>query len=238
MKKVWLGLLLLCLLLPFAAQAKEYKMALTDEKEMTMCIDLIGTQRRVGEAPVLEGIYQLTLTHDGEVSPFQTLYFSQQISEDSQPFEDAGLNTQDLDGDGYGDLDISCSPNAPNTDHIIFMFNPQLGRYESRDIGVAALSNITVSPDTKTVLNYIRDSALTGIHELYQWQNGKLVLLRRAELMAQAPDYGTVRNCVMDYTQGKVRMLLDETYSINDLDEAFAGELYEERMMILWEGAQ
>lgn len=203
---------------------------LPDGRALRLEAAQVGEQVRGGDCRY-ERIFRLDVWADGQQQPLQSLYYT---SEEEQIF----LRAVDLDFDGWPDLDAVYLLGASNSQHTFFFWDAQQGRFVPRNFGCVWLSNYELRADQGLIVNYIHDSAATGVKEIYRWAGNRLQLVRRGEI-AWAGDAGDTLVLTLTEPEGADGGLR-ETYRAT-LDLATAGEgeelaLYQTRESLLWQG--
>lgn len=229
MKKFFALLLLLLFLAP--AALGEAQLSFPTGEQFSIAAEWVGEQYR-GADYAQETIYRLDIIQEETKEIFQSLYVSTQDDFEGRP----GIVAKDLDFDGYPDLDILYLLGASNSQHTFFFYNPNESAFEARNIGAIWLSNYTLYPEKQLVYNYIHDSAATGTSELYRWENGRLRLVRRAEIRfdEQAP-----MTLILTVSEPEPDGGLRKTYRLLDLNTAKDGDelaLHQEANTLLWNG--
>lgn len=93
------------------------------------------------------------------------------------------LQVQDLNFDGYADIKALCLQGAANQSCTFFLYNPLDGQFHHEPV-FQELSNYSLYPDQKLILNNIHDSAATGIDEIYTITgDGRPLLYRRLSIL-------------------------------------------------------
>lgn len=231
MKKFFALLLLLLFLAP--AALGEAQFSFPTGEQFSIAAEWVGQQYR-GADYAREKIFRLDIIREETKEIFQSLYVSTQDDFEGRP----GIVAKDLDFDGYPDLDILYLLGASNSQHTFFFYNPNESAFEARNIGAIWLSNYTLYPEKQLVYNYIHDSAATGASEIYRWEDGRLRLVRRAEICFDEKSPMTLILSVRepDEDWGGTR----ETYRRSlDLNQAAAGAelaLHQEMEKLLWQG--
>ncbi|MBE5787581.1 MAG: hypothetical protein E7324_08600 [Clostridiales bacterium] len=231
MKKLIVSLLLLCLcILPALA---DDSLSLPDGRTLRLEPILLGQQFRAEEANT-EDIYMLNL-YNGE-GLFQQLYFTTLESREEGPF----IKAQDLNFDGYPDLDIIYLLGASNSQHIFFFFDQETGRYAPWPYSYRWLSNFTADAEKKVIINYIHDSAMTGTKEIYRWEGKKLQLVRKGDIIWDEtdPDILVLRIAQTDPEWGELTVIHTRSQDVNTASEAEILSMHQERDTLLFEGLE
>ena len=90
----------------------------------------------------------------------------------------------DVNMDGYADLALMNSMGASDGFAAYYLYEPMTGQFVHHRGWTGCLYRAQFLPREKRyVLNYLHDSAATGIWELYQWQtDGELKMLSEAAI--------------------------------------------------------
>lgn len=166
--------------------------------------EVIVTSEEIGQTEERETIFDIRVTMDGE--PTQTINFiAENINEGEQE-----VYLCDVNMDGYTDLALLNSMGASDGFAAYYVYDPAAGGFAYHpELDRLSFYRAQFYPEKRYVLNYLHDSAATGIWELYQWQlNGEFKLLAEAgiqftddvssgELAAKA---GIVQNGVVQLT--------------------------------------
>lgn len=166
--------------------------------------EVIVTSEEIGQTEDRETIFDIRVTMDGE--PTQTINFiAENINEGEQE-----VYLCDVNMDGYTDLALLNSMGASDGFAAYYIYDPAAGGFTYHpELDRLSFYRAQFYPEKRYVLNYLHDSAATGIWELYQWQlNGEFKLLAEAgiqftddvssgELAAKA---GIVQNGVVQLT--------------------------------------
>lgn len=201
--------------------------------EMTFQAEVVGEQIR-RDSFNREYIVRLSICESDNPERFiQDLYFTTEnaLAEDT-------FNFADINFDGYLDLDSLYYAAVSNEVKTFFLWEPAQGKFVPAALYGQWLSRYAVYPEKRLILSYIHETALTGDYELYTWQDGLLLLLRRSRWINAEDDPYMIDEILTDYTQdvpGGVE-LFRERYSVDRYTEAFSKERYELRMRLLWEG--
>lgn len=231
--KRFLCLLVACLLIsgPALAQPAVYEREgfINDAlPEMRFSFEITGKQtNRDGET---EYIYTATVTEasppHATVQSFECLSLEQFVP-DTLGFYAV---LQDVNFDGYMDLDICYRFELGGMEHRFFLWNPDAGQFEPSNLHEQIRAMYALYPDAKIIHVYIQDSELTSQQLLYQWQGDKLTRIRK--MVTTYDSSYRFFALLVDYTVDPDAILMDETYP--DL-EAFIDD-YDAREDALWIG--
>ncbi|MFA4954419.1 MAG: hypothetical protein WC641_03855 [Patescibacteria group bacterium] len=112
------------------------------------------------------------------------------------------LNVEDLNFDGYKDLELLSSQGATgNTVFIVWLFNPKLSAFVSNET-LSNLMNPVPDPKTKTIKSFSNSSAADWSQQTYAWKDERLVLVHE---VIQSYEYAseTVSCTTSEYSNGK-----------------------------------
>ena len=164
----------------------------------------IVTSEVIGRSEYGETAFDIRVTMDG--NEIQTINFTAENVNEGQ----RETVLCDVNMDGYADLALMNSMGASDGFASYYLYEPMTGQFVHHP-GLDRLSFYRAQfyPEKRYVLNYLHDSAATGIWELYQWQpDGAFRLIAEAsiqftddvnsgELIAKA---GLVQNGVVRLT--------------------------------------
>ena len=191
--------------------------------------EVIFTAEQISrDADYGESVYDIRVTMDG--NEIQTINFTAENVNEGQ----RETVLCDVNMDGYADLALMNSMGASDGFASYYLYEPMTGQFVHHP-GLDRLSFYRAQfyPEKRYVLNYLHDSAATGIWELYQWQmDGELKLLSEAAIqfegdaltaMAGRAKNGTIK---ISYTS--------EPFAYED--EARRRLEYDKLMVILFDG--
>ena len=228
MKLCLMIVLALALCLPALA---DDALSLPDGRQFRLEAKRLGEQYRAEEYET-EGIYMLNLM-EGE-AVFQQLFFTTLESGEEGPF----IRTEDLNFDGYPDLDITYALGNANSRHIFFFYDQDTGKYEPWAYGSDWISNYILDAEKGYLINYTHDSAVTGQTAIYRWEGKQLQLLRLGSLTWDEYDPHLVRLTVTDYSYHPARqqLILEKSLDVAQASEEEVLSLMQEMEAKLWEG--
>ena len=175
----------------------------------------IVTSEVIGRSEYGETAFDIRVTMDG--NEIQTINFTAENVNEGQ----RETVLCDVNMDGYADLALMNSMGASDGFASYYLYEPMTGQFVHHP-GLDRLSFYRAQfyPEKRYVLNYLHDSAATGIWELYQWQtDGELKLLSEAAIQFE----GTIK---ISYTS--------EPFAYED--EARRRLEYDKLMAILFDG--
>ena len=208
-----------------AASAESEKETLTFKADNH---EIIVTAEEIGRSEYGETAFDIRVTMDG--NEIQTINFTAENVNEGQ----RETVLCDVNMDGYADLALMNSMGASDGFASYYLYEPMTGQFVHHP-GLDRLSFYRAQfyPEKRYVLNYLHDSAATGIWELYQWQtDGELKLLSEAAIqfegdaltaMAGRAKNGTIK---ISYTS--------EPFAYED--EARRRLEYDKLMAILFDG--
>ena len=208
MRKPLVFLLLLFLCACSLPALADDSLSLPDGRQLRLEPLHLGDQYQV-ESANMESIFLLNLYENDAL--FQQLYFTTQENRQEGPF----IKAQDLNFDGYPDLDIIYQLGASNSWHIFFFYDQDTGKYEPWQYSYMWLSNYTLDPENGYLINYVHDSAVTGTKEIYRWEEKTLQPVRSAHIRHDEYDYDTVHLEITYYGDGPAKR---ETVHYRSLD--------------------
>lgn len=138
----------------------------------------IVTSEVIGRSEYGETAFDIRVTMDG--NEIQTINFTAENVNEGQ----RETVLCDVNMDGYADLALMNSMGASDGFASYYLYEPMTGQFVHHP-GLDRLSFYRAQfyPEKRYVLNYLHDSAATGIWELYQWQtDGELKLLSEAAI--------------------------------------------------------
>ena len=138
----------------------------------------IVTSEIIGRSEYGETAFDIRVTMDG--NEIQTINFTAENVNEGQ----RETVLCDVNMDGYADLALMNSMGASDGFASYYLYEPMTGQFVHHP-GLDRLSFYRAQfyPEKRYVLNYLHDSAATGIWELYQWQtDGELKLLSEAAI--------------------------------------------------------
>ena len=198
----------LCLITCSLPALADDSLALPDGQQLRLDPIYLGDQYQA-ESANMESIFMLNLYENDAL--FQQLYFTTQENREEGPF----IKAQDLNFDGYPDLDIIYQLGASNSRHIFFFYEPDIGLFRPWEYGYCWLSNFEVDPQREWIINYIHDSAVTGTKEIYHWEGKMLQPVRSAHIRHDEYDYDTVHLEITYYSDDPAKR---ETVHYHSLD--------------------
>lgn len=236
MKKLTMILLALLMLLALGCSAlAETNVALPDGRTLRLEAQLVGKQRNGGTCED-EEIYRLDVYEGQAEQPKQTLYFTRENGE-------LVIETVDLDFDGFLDLDILYGSGATNSLHTFFRWDSAQDQFTAENGIYFWLSNYTLYPEKKLILNYLHNSAAEGVTQLFHWEQDAdgqptLALIREAEVASDPDEPDTLNLIIREPNQewGELRETARYTYSFDQAMEDRA--IYEKEEQLLWEGIE
>lgn len=85
------------------------------------------------------------------------------------------MHLTDVNMDGYMDVSVVTYRGATDAQAAHFLYRPNLGRYEyDEQLNVLSWWRCDLYPETRQMLNYVRDGAACGAWMLYQWHGDEL----------------------------------------------------------------
>ena len=147
------------------------------------------------------------------------------------------VTIQDLNFDGYPDLTALRSQGASNVFSTHFLYSPADGQYHYEPV-LDGLSSYMLYPEQGFISNYIHDSAITGIRELYRiGGDGRPMLYRRASVLYdEQSNWENIRIQVTGYdSTGTETVLMDEVRT-PFADEADYRESERKWLALFYEG--
>lgn len=174
MKKRAIGLLSAALMLCGAA-------AMAEKETLNFKADsheVIVTAEEIGRNEYGETTFDIRVTMDGEQT--QTINF---IAENTNEGEQE-VYPCDVNMDGYTDLALLNSMGASDGFASYYVYDPAAGELVYHpELERLSFYRAQFYPEKRYVLNYLHDSAATGIWELYQWQlDGTFELMAEAQI--------------------------------------------------------
>lgn len=146
------------------------------------------------------------------------------------------MHLTDVNMDGHADLSVIRAMGASDGFARHFLYNPQTGLYEDRkELSSLSWYRCAFYPQAHAVLNFRHVSAMTGIWELYTWENGLMTLRKTAWI--EEDDDGTMRAQVFlmdNWTQ--VEVYADTWDGRQDEDNALWTQQHERILECLWDG--
>ena len=190
--------------------------------------EMIVTAEEISRNEYNEAAYDIRVTMDGKQT--QAINFT---SENTNAGE-REVYPCDVNMDGYTDLALLNSMGASDGFASYYVYDPAAGEFVYHpELERLSFYRAQFYPEKRYVLNYLHDSAATGIWELYQWQtDGELKLLSEAAIqfegdaltaMAGRAKNGTIK---ISYTS--------EPFAYED--EARRRLEYDKLMAILFDG--
>ena len=190
--------------------------------------EMIVTAEEISRNEYNEAAYDIRVTMDGKQT--QAINFT---SENTNAGE-REVYPCDVNMDGYTDLALLNSMGASDGFASYYVYDPAAGEFVYHpELERLSFYRAQFYPRNRYVLNYLHDSAATGIWELYQWQmDGELKLLSEAAIqfegdaltaMAGRAKNGTIK---ISYTS--------EPFAYED--EARRRLEYDKLMAILFDG--
>ena len=190
--------------------------------------EVIVTAEVIGRGEYGETAFDIRVTMDGE--KIQTLNFTAENTNEGEQ----EVYPCDVNMDGYTDLALLNSMGASDGFASYYVYDPAAGTFvHHKELERLSFYRAQFYPEKRYVLNYLHDSAATGIWELYQWQtDGELKLLSGAAIqfegdaltaMAGRAKNGTIK---ISYTS--------EPFAYED--EARRRLEYDKLMAILFDG--
>lgn len=190
--------------------------------------EMIVTAEEISRNEYNEAAYDIRVTMDGKQT--QAINFT---SENTNAGE-REVYPCDVNMDGYTDLALLNSMGASDGFASYYVYDPAAGEFVYHpELERLSFYRAQFYPRNRYVLNYLHDSAATGIWELYQWQtDGELKLLSEAAIqfegdaltaMAGREKNGTIK---ISYTS--------EPFAYED--EARRRLEYDKLMAILFDG--
>ena len=176
MKKIWMALLGAALLLSGTLAAAEGEKETLNFKADSH--EVIVTAEAISRNEYGETMYDIRVTMDGEQT--QTINFtSENTNEGEQEVYPCDVNM-----DGYVDLALLNSMGASDGFASYYVYDPAAGAFVYHsELERLSFYRAQFYPEKRYVLNYLHDSAATGIWELYQWQlDGEFKLLATAAI--------------------------------------------------------
>lgn len=140
--------------------------------------EMIVTAEEISRNEYNEAAYDIRVTMDGKQT--QTINFT---SENTNAGE-REVYPCDVNMDGYTDLALLNSMGASDGFASYYVYDPAAGEFVYHpELERLSFYRAQFYPRNRYVLNYLHDSAATGIWELYQWQtDGELKLLSEAAI--------------------------------------------------------
>lgn len=100
--------------------------------------------------------------------------------------ETVGVLFMDFNFDGLEDLAVmEFLPAGPNVPYLFFLFDKTQGKFTA-NASLNALTSPEIQPGTKQIASNWRDGAARSGRDLYEWDNGALVLASRVEQIYSA----------------------------------------------------
>lgn len=85
------------------------------------------------------------------------------------------MHLTDVNMDGHTDVSVITYRGATDAQAAHFVYRPDLGRYEyDPQLNVLSWWRCDLYPETRQMLNYVRDGADSGAWMLYQWRGNEL----------------------------------------------------------------
>ena len=140
--------------------------------------EMIVTAEEISRNEYNEAAYDIRVTMDGKQT--QAINFT---SENTNAGE-REVYPCDVNMDGYTDLALLNSMGASDGFASYYVYDPAAGEFVYHpELERLSFYRAQFYPRNRYVLNYLHDSAATGIWELYQWQtDGELKLLSEAAI--------------------------------------------------------
>lgn len=142
----------------------------------------------------------------------------------------AVMHLTDVNMDGHADVSVITYRGATDAQAAHFVYCPDAGRYEyDRRLDVLSWWRCDLYPQTRQMLNYVRESAACGAWMLYQWRGDELEEIAVGQIRPAERD-GALRASV--FRDGK-------TVYESQWDEQTDGEWQRQHDMImalLWNG--
>lgn len=137
---------------------------------------------------------------------------------------------EDVNFDGHDDFVPTTAMGASNFFSAFFLYNPQSGQYEPVYTVDQGFCNYTLMPEKGYVISSVNDGWRNRDIKVYQWQEGSLVLIRRATVsdlhtvefedagMIERWDFSQNEMIIHDYTTGEEggQVIFQETYPGDD----------------------
>lgn len=174
--------------------------------------------------------YSVRVERGGETT--QTFLYATEGADFSTPT----AYLTDVNMDGWPDLSLMRSTGATDAFASHYLYNPQTGLFEHDEaLDWLSVLRCTLYPQTGYVLNYLHDGAATGVWELCRWQDGTLVQLARASILA--PEYdlfsGRLEAKVERLSLGQWQTVYDEVF---ESDDSTWQNQYDAVLALLWSG--
>lgn len=174
--------------------------------------------------------YSVRVERGGETT--QTFLYATEGADFSTPT----AYLTDVNMDGWPDLSLMRSTGATDAFASHYLYNPQTGLFEHDEaLDWLSVLRCTLYPQTGYVLNYLHDGAATGAWELCRWQDGTLVQLARASILA--PEYdlfsGRLEAKVERLSLGQWQTVYDEVF---EADDSTWQNQYDAVLALLWSG--
>ena len=127
--------------------------------------EVIVTAEVIGRGEYDETAFDIRVTMDGE--EIQTLNFTAENTNEGEQ----EVYPCDVNMDGYTDLALLNSMGASDGFASYYVYDPAAGTFvHHKELERLSFYRAQFYPEKRYVLNYLHDSAATGIWELYQWQ--------------------------------------------------------------------
>ena len=140
--------------------------------------EMIVTAEEISRNEYNEAAYDIRVTMDGKQT--QAINFT---SENTNAGE-REVYPCDVNMDGYTDLALLNSMGASDGFASYYVYDPAAGTFvHHKELERLSFYRAQFYPEKRYVLNYLHDSAATGIWELYQWQaDGTFKLMAEAAI--------------------------------------------------------
>ena len=158
-----------------AASAESEKETLTFKADNH---EIIVTAEEIGRSEYGEATFDVRVTMDGEQT--QTINFTSENTNEGEQ----EVYLCDVNMDGYADLALLNSMGASDGFASYYVYDPAAGTFvHHKELERLSFYRAQFYPEKRYVLNYLHDSAATGIWELYQWQaDGTFKLMAEAAI--------------------------------------------------------
>ena len=158
-----------------AALAESEKETLTFKADSH---EIIVTAEEISRNEYNEAAYDIRVTMDGEQT--QTINFTTENTNEGEQ----EVYLCDVNMDGYTDLALLNSMGASDGFASYYVYDAAAGTFVYHpELNRLSFYRAQFYPEKRYVLNYLHDSAATGVWELYQWQlSGEFKLLAEASI--------------------------------------------------------
>lgn len=212
-----------------AALAESEKETLTFKTDSH---EIIVTAEEIGRSEYGETTFDIRVTMDGEQT--QTINFTSENTNEGEQ----EVYLCDVNMDGYADLALLNSMGASDGFASYYVYDAAAGAFVYHpELNRLSFYRTQFYPQKRYVLNYLHDSAATGIWELYQWQlSGELKLLATAAIQLTGDENGGELEAMAGPVQNGVAQMTYTSEPFAYEDEARWNLEREKLMEILFDG--